>query len=187
MNTELERVKSQRKTDKKDYTTTIVPLNFPLDGIASVTIRPPTLIEDVELSDSDGNRDELELVALVTGLDINQVEKIKRPDWNNIVKALNKFLTETSYKIAKKRYKPKDMKITLLFTEKQKDVYFRMPTVFMTRKGDKISNTTERLKFYLAQITELSKDEIENMPLPDYKMLDQVVSDFLFREAEYFQ
>ncbi|MDG3089137.1 hypothetical protein P7F88_25075 [Vibrio hannami] len=187
MNKELERIKASLQKSEKDYQKKTITLLESLDGVSSVTVRAPTLNEDLELSDADGQRDEVAMVALVTGLEVRQVEEIASPDWNNIVEALNAFLSKTSYELAGKQYKPKEKKITLLFTEQEKEVLFCLPTVGITRRAKKIQDATKRLKFYLAQITELSPQEIEEMPLPDYRMLDAVVTDFLNRTADYFQ
>lgn len=168
----------------KKYLSEIITLIAPIGSIESLTVRPLTLIQDIELGD---NPDECEKIALMTGVDIDVIERLSTPDWNDVATAANKFSKLTSYDLAGRKYDPSEKKVTILFADKPYTVNFTLPTVGMTRKAKKMDNPQQILRFYLLQLTELSKQQLEDMYIPDYRMIDDVVADFLSQSGDYFQ
>lgn len=168
----------------KKYLSEIITLIAPVDSMESLTVRPLTLTQDLELGESP---DEFEKIALMTGVDVDIIERLSTPDWNDAVNAANKFSTSTSYELAGRRYDPSEKKVDILFANKPYSVEFTLPTVGMTRKAKRMENPQQRLRFYLLQLTELSKQQLDDMYLPDYRMIDDVVADFLSQSGDYFQ
>ncbi|MYM61626.1 hypothetical protein GTG28_20710 [Vibrio sp. OCN044] len=161
-------------------------LNVPLENITEVVIRPLTLAEHCELDDGE-NMDEIEIISVMTSLDEETLEELKTPDWNAIVGHVNELRNSNSYQLAKKRYQPKDHKVAIIFVDEPYWVEFEEPSVGLSRKLSKQKDRMKRLELYLSNLTDLSPDQIKSMPMPDYNMLDAVVTDFLSQRADYFQ
>ncbi|CAM3933868.1 phage tail assembly protein [Vibrio aquimaris] len=159
-------------------------LNKPLPDVKEVTIRPLTLAEHCDLGEE---LDEFEVVSLMTGLDESVLTRIKTPDWNVIVGYVNDLRTKDAYKLANRRYKPKDHKVAIIFADEPYWVEFDEPSVGLSRTLSKEKDTMKRLEMYLNNLTSLKPEQIKSLPIPDYNMLDAVVADFLSQRADYFQ
>ncbi|GEA22307.1 phage tail assembly protein [Vibrio harveyi] len=130
--------------------------------------------------------EEAEFVSAVTGLSAKELDKLTVPDYNALVEAAYPFLVSNSYELAGEELDSRKRVVKLFFDEHEREINFKFPKLKHSRLADEISDPFERTVFILEQITSLCRDEIESMPLPDYRSLELVAGDFLQKPAHYF-
>ncbi|MFL7036500.1 phage tail assembly protein [Vibrio lentus] len=169
------------------------PITIKVDGspktINVVTIHAMTLSQNVELKpegDSLSLDEQIMIVAASTGLSSDALESLCLPDWNSVYDPAYEFYAKTSYELASKKLDSSKKTVTLLFSD-DREVVLKLPTLRVSKMAEEIKDIAKRTIFLLEQLSDLDEDEILQMPMPDYRALSSVVSDFLLKKAAYFQ
>ena len=184
----LENTKND-KTKKADFLERKFTLIKPVGKIKTVTVKPITLAQNVELelpNEEFELEDEVKLVQAATGLTEDEVYSLTKPDYNSIFEAAYNFLTLDAYHLAGKDIDESKLELDLLFTG-DRHITFDYPTLRLSKQSKEFDNDVERAVFIISNITDLDSDEIENMVMPDYRALVSMTTDFLMNPAAFYQ
>lgn len=169
------------------------PVTIDIDGkmesVTTITVKPMNVAQNIKLTPVGDNftlDEQISLVAASTGLSNEALESLCLPDWNSIYEPSYDFYSKTSYELARKELESSKKTVTLLFTD-NREVTLKLPTLRISKMAEDITDISKRTIFLLEQLSDLDEDEVLEMPMPDYRALSSVVSDFLLKKAAYFQ
>ena len=156
--------------------------------INSIVVKPFSAIvrQDLPQKEKLNLMEEVEFISASTGLSVKELDKLTVPDFNALVDAAFPFIVKNSYELSGLTLDSRDRVVTLFFDEHERQIQFKFPILKHSRAAEAITDGFERTVFILEQITDLTREEIELMPLPDYRSLEQVAGDFLQKPAHYF-
>lgn len=177
---------------KKMKLETIVKFVNPIrrdDGseIDSILVKPFTASQHKTLPKKEKLTlsDEIKYIIASTGLSEKELDKLTVPDYNALVDASFSYIVEDGYSLASETLDSRK-KSVVLYWQEGREIKFSFPKLKHSRMAEEITDPFERTIFILEQITDLTREEIENMPLPDYRSLEKVAGDFLSKPSAYF-
>lgn len=185
-------MKNSKATKPQDFLEKTFTLLQPVgddNQTESVTVKPITLAQNVELKLPDENlelEDQVSLVIVSTGLTEGEVYSLTKPDFNSIFEAAYNFLTLDAYHLAGKDISESKFELNLLFTG-ERHIQFKYPTLRLSKQSQAFTDDVERAVFIISNITDLDGDEVENMLMPDYRSLVSHTHDFLLNPAAFYQ
>lgn len=168
--------------------TLLKPINAKSKAIETVTVKPITLEQNVELDLPEGDfelTDQVNLIMNSTGLTESEVYQLSKPDYNSIFTSAYAYLTLDAYALSGETRDSK-MELDLLFT-RPRNVQFEYPDLNLSKQSNQFDDDVDRAVFIMANITDLEEDEIRAMPMPDYRSMLSMTTDFLTKPADYFR
>lgn len=130
------------------------------------------------------------LGKLATGLTVEALDLLKRPDYVTIAKWVHEFVTKTSAHYLGKPADPDNapLLIPLEVDGHARDVLpLTMPALKATKVMKKLPTADDRAVWITAHCTGLMVDAVKGLSVPDWNMLQERINDFLNQPAAYFQ
>ena len=177
------------------------PIELDDKPVTSVTVKPWSAKANIDLLPKGDKLTFDEMCALIeagTGLNQEQIEDLTTQDFNSIFADVHGYYIHTGYTLADPRsddekFKQRqdtsryeqdasNNKVVLFFSD-EREVMLKRPKIKITKLAEQFDTLIEQRIFILTQISGLSQDEVENLPLPDYRSLNEVVSHFLSSKA----
>ena len=184
-----------------EYTPDVMPLRWPIKDDKGAEIKELTLSlishgdhADV-LSDDPDDRDAFaEFARLSCGLTLEEVKRLKAPDWNTLRLKLSDLVTKPSAHFFKALGVKIDPYRPQLLAPVQRDdgstathVALEVPSVATTDLMQKQPDAMARTMFITMSCTGFSKAELDRLSAPDWTQLQERLNDFLNESAAYFQ
>ncbi|ELH7952699.1 phage tail assembly protein [Vibrio fluvialis] len=157
--------------------------------ITEATAKPMTFKQYREMNISGEKltlADRQNLMVLSTDLPAGAVAKLTTPDFNSLYQKVHDFYMHNGYTLSGKERDPKSMTVTLWFSggEEKK---LRYPTLQNSIDAEQYADSVEQAIFIIEQVTDLESVELDELPLPDFMSLNDAVTDFLYKSADFFQ
>lgn len=181
--------------------------------ISTVIVKPYSAKENIKLlpkGDKLTFNESCALITASTGLTTEEIEELVTQDFNSIWSDVHDYYRDTGYELAdprtdEEKYEEResrelaqkegeecepsryeqdasDRRVTLFFSG-ERTVTLKRPKIKITKLAEEFNTIIEQRLFILAQISGLSQDELEALPLPDYRSLNEVVMHFLSSKA----
>lgn len=181
--------------------------------ITQVIVKPWSAKENIKLlpkGEKLSFKESCALITASTGLTQDEIVELVTQDFNAIFSDVHDYYIQTGYSLADSRsdeekYEEKqeraraekageagepsryeqdasDQRVVLFFSS-ERVVTLKRPKIKITKMAEEYDTIIEQRIFILTQISGLSQDEVEALPLPDYRSLNEVVMHFLSSKA----
>lgn len=164
------------------------------ETLTSIELRPFNVAEHRAALATVGNDedDQFEALLLVaTGLALEDLEQIKRPDYVSLSKLVHEYVTlPASYFLGCKPADPDDAPLLIPIKAVGREVdrlALQVPAMKATKVMRKLKTPLERADFISAHCTGLSTVEIQRLSVPDWTQLQGRLNDFLNKPADFFR
>lgn len=186
-------------SDKAPWKSEPHPLRFPIDlptggTLTEIELRPFSRIEHRDAlaeagSDTD---DQFEaLLCLASGLKVEVVELIKRPDYVSLVARIYEYINlPASYFLGSKPKDPDDAPLLVPIKGVGRvidSLQLQVPTLKVSKVMRKLKDDDARADFVSAHCTGLSIPEVQSLSCPDWSQLQDRLNNFLNKPADFFQ
>lgn len=189
------------------------PIELDGKTITQVVIKPWTVKSNIKLlpkGDVLTFGESCALITASTGLTQEEIEELVTQDYNSIFSDVHDYYRKTGYEMADNRtdeekyeesqererakkagelHEPSQYEQdatqsrVVLFFSGDRVVNLKRPKIKITKMAEEYDTIIEQRIFILTQISGLSQDEVEALPLPDYRSLNEVVMHFLSSKA----
>lgn len=183
--------------------TLLCPITIPADP--KVSGSEPATIEKIEFKpftygaykqalrgipdDDDDARFEA-LAVLATGLSVEAIECLKRPDYVSLSQYVHVYVTKTSTEYQSAPVDP-DRPVLLIPLSagglERESLTLQMPAIKAVKVMKKLANADQRAEWITAHCADLMVDDVRALSVPDWNLLQERIGDFLNRPASYFQ
>ncbi|NGZ18017.1 phage tail assembly protein [Vibrio aestuarianus] len=181
--------------------------------ITQVVVKPWTAKENIKLlpkGDKLTFNESCALITAATGLVMEEIDELVTQDFNAIFSDVHEYYLKTGYELADSRsdeqkyeerkeqaraqkageaHEPSQYEQdatqsrVVLYFSGERVVNLKRPKIKITKMAEEFDTVIEQRIFILTQISGLSQDEVEALPLPDYRSLNEVVMHFLSSKA----
>jgi len=183
--------------------TLLCPITIPADP--KVTGSEPVTIREIEFKpftygaykealrnipeDDEDARFEA-LAALATGLSVEAIDCLKRPDYVSLSQHVHLYVTKTSTHYQSAPVDP-DLPVLLIPLSAggvaRESLALQMPAIKAVKMMKKMATADQRAEWITAHCAELMADDVRALSVPDWNLLQERIGDFLNRPASFFQ
>lgn len=176
-----------------------LPLHWPIqlpDGskLETLNLRPFAVDEHraaiARAGDDEDARFE-ELAVLATGLTLETIEELKRPDYVSLSAWLAEYVNQPAYFFTgKKPENPDDVPLLVpirSFGQTVERIRLQVPTMKATKVMTAEKDLLKAADFISSHCTGIAPNDIVKLSLPDWTQLQWRLADFLNKPADYFR
>lgn len=176
-----------------------LPLHWPIqlpDGSTLDTLHPRAFtVEEHRAALARAGADEdarfEELAVLATGLTLETIEELKRPDYVSLSAWLAEYVNQPAYFFTGQRPEnPDDVPLLVpirSFGQPVERIRLQVPTMKATKVMMAEKDPAKAAAFISSHCTGIAPGDIVKLSLPDWHQLQGRLGDFLNKPADYFR
>lgn len=186
-------------SEKAPWTPAPHPLRFPIElteggKLTEVELRAFSRAEhrDALAAAGSDNDDQFEaLLCLASGLAVEVVEQLKRPDYVSLVARIYEYINlPASYFLGSAPKDPDDAPLLVPIKGVGRVIdrlQLQVPSLKVSKVMRKLKTDNERADFVSAHCTGLTIPEVQSLSCPDWSQLQDRLNNFLNKPADFFQ